>query len=218
MAVEDGAEGEAVAEGGGHVGDADIAVALALLLAPQLQVLDGRHGLDGTPEMAAGPHRAPGAAGSPSLALPCPAGGCRRVAAGRAGEEAGKGAGEGRAAAPVPRGLPPPRLGAELWRRRGGRADRKRLWPRRDRPPRVGSCCPGASCVAGGRPRLHRERGAAAPPGSAGGSPGVATPRANAVGTKEVSFAPTLAKGRPRRGGVRRRRGMKHGRPEASRR
>lgn len=42
--MQDGAEGQAVAERGGHVGDADIAVALALLLAPQLQVLDGRHG------------------------------------------------------------------------------------------------------------------------------------------------------------------------------
>lgn len=106
MAVEDGAEGEAVAEGGGHVGDADIAVALALLLAPQLQVLDGRHGLDGTPEMAAGPHRAPGAAGSPSLALPCPAGGCRRVAAGRAGGGGGERGGRGAGGGPGPSGPP----------------------------------------------------------------------------------------------------------------
>ena len=44
MAVQDGAEGQPVAERGGHVGDADISVALALLLAPQLQVLDGGHG------------------------------------------------------------------------------------------------------------------------------------------------------------------------------
>lgn len=43
MAVQDGAEGQPVAERGGHVGDADISVALALLLAPQLQVLDGGH-------------------------------------------------------------------------------------------------------------------------------------------------------------------------------
>lgn len=44
MAVQDGAEGQPVAERGGHVGDADISVALTLLLAPQLQVLDGGHG------------------------------------------------------------------------------------------------------------------------------------------------------------------------------
>lgn len=109
MAVEDGAEGEAVAEGGGHVGDADIAVALALLLAPQLQVLDGRHGL-GEAEVRRGRRRGR----REPLAVPSPAGGCRRVATGGDGEEeeeAGKGAGEGRAAA-APQGLPVPRPGA----------------------------------------------------------------------------------------------------------
>lgn len=97
VAVQDGTEGEAVAEGGGHVGDADIAVALALLLAPQLQVLDGRHGLDGPGEAAGGPAGVPGRlGGSPSLRRAEP--GRRQPACG--GEEAGKGAGEGRAAAP----------------------------------------------------------------------------------------------------------------------
>lgn len=49
MAVQDGAEGQPVTERRGHVGDADIAVALALLLAPQLQVLDGGHRADPGP-------------------------------------------------------------------------------------------------------------------------------------------------------------------------
>lgn len=112
MAVQDGAEGEAVAEGGGHVGDADIAVALTLLLAPQLQVLDSRHGLDGPGEAAGGPAGGPAAARREPLAAPRRA---RPEAAGvwrgGGGERGGRGAGGG------PSGPPSASPGAEL---RGG--------------------------------------------------------------------------------------------------
>lgn len=43
VAVQDGAEGQPVAERRGHVGDAHVPVALALLPAPLLQRLDSRH-------------------------------------------------------------------------------------------------------------------------------------------------------------------------------
>lgn len=60
--VQDRAEGQAVAERSGHVGDAHIPVALALLPAPLLQGLDGRHACGGPggrlEELATGPARA----------------------------------------------------------------------------------------------------------------------------------------------------------------
>lgn len=43
VSVQDSAEGQAIAERGGHVGDAHVPVALALLPAPFLQGLDGGH-------------------------------------------------------------------------------------------------------------------------------------------------------------------------------
>ena len=66
MAVQDGAEGQAVAERRGHVGDAHVPVALALLPAPLLQRCDGRHEGSGVRPAGAGAPRAlPGAAARP---------------------------------------------------------------------------------------------------------------------------------------------------------
>lgn len=59
MSVQDSAEGQAIAERGGHVGDAHVPVALALLPAPFLQGLDGGHVVGGIgwrlEELATGP-------------------------------------------------------------------------------------------------------------------------------------------------------------------
>lgn len=160
--VEDGAEGEAVAEGGGHVGDADIAVALALLLAPQLQVLDSRHGLEqGGRGGGGGPREARQGKEKPS---PCPAEPRRRLPAcgGRPRrEEAGKGAGQGRAAA-TPQGLRAPRPGDELGG--GGGKGRERGCSCSGADPRLGGA------AAAGRP-VWQGRGDGRSQGSAAAAP-----------------------------------------------